>query len=387
MKICIDARNLVFEANWAGTSLYTIRLIEALMRIDRSNSLTLYFNFLRGRLFDRAPELRHLHARMKVLRLPRKYADPLCDDYHFPVDLITGRFDVLHGPAYELLYHRNGRSVVTIHDLTFHLHPEWLGSGWRDHFVRDVRTAIERADLFITVSEYIKGEMIEHLGIAGERIVAIPHGVEDRFSTDEDEHDKKILSNRYSLFDPYMLSVATREPKKNLSGLLRAYRLLVDLLPDPPKLALVGKAGWESRSLRAEIEEQGLEGRVITPGYISNDDLPRLYRNAEIFLFPSFYEGFGMPLLEAMASGCPVIASRAASIPEVTADSAVLIDPHDTEALALAMRDLISDAEMRQDLSVRGVERAKDFTWDETARRTLNAYEQLLSGPPHPKSI
>ena len=378
MRICIDARNLIFESHWAGTTLYTLRMIESLLKIDRTNTYTLYFNFLRGRLFNRLPLLRDLGARMKVLRLPRKYADPLCDNYHFPIDLVTGRFDILHGPAYELLYHRKGRSVVTIPDLTFHLYPEWLGSSWRDHFIEDVYSAIERADLFITISNYIKEEMIEHLGIPEEKIAVTHLGVDERFSPRGDEGERNVLINRYGLMNPYLLSVATREPKKNLSGLLRAYRALNERLTDAPRLVLVGKGGWESTPTHDEIKALGLQNKVVTPGYIPSVDIPRLYRHAEVFLFPSIYEGFGLPLLEAMASGCPVVAGRAASIPEVAGDSAVLIDPRDTEALAAAIDDLLSDEDKRKMFVMKGKERAKEFTWEKTASQTLEAYGRLL---------
>lgn len=377
MNICIDARNLVFESHWAGTSHYTFRLIESLLDIDRANRYTLYFNFFRGRIARRAPLLKDLNVRMRVLRLPRKYADPLCDKYRFPVDLVTGSFDVLHGPAYELLYHRKGKSVVTIHDLTFHLYPEWLGSGWRNHFIEDVHSAIERADHFITVSNYIKGEMIEHFGIPADTITAIHHGVEDRFRSNGDSDDRRVLMNRFGLMGPYLLSVATREPKKNLSVLLESYRILRERMPDAPKLILVGKAGWEARPIRDEIKSRGILDRTATLGYISNDDLPMLYRHAHLFLFPSLYEGFGMPLLEAMASGCPIVASTAASIPEVTGEAARLVDPNDPDALARAMEELLSDEGKRKDLIGKGLERAGEFTWEETARKTLDVYTRL----------
>jgi glycosyltransferase involved in cell wall biosynthesis len=348
-----------------------------LQKVDRNNSYTLYFNFLRGKASSRVPQLRHLNARTKILRLPRKYADPLCDNVHFPIDLITGSFDILHCPAYELLYHRKGRSVVTIHDLTFHLYPEWIGADWRDHFLEDTYSAIERADSFLTVSEYIKREMVEHLGIPGNRIVAVHHGVEDRFNDRSEEGERRILHDRYGLSDPYVLSVATREPKKNLTGLLTAYRILSERLPDPPLLALAGKKGWETSAVEGEIKSGSISNRIVTLGYVPDDDLPLLYRQAESFLFPSLYEGFGMPLLEAMASGCPVIASRAASIPEVSGDAAVLVDPLDSEALALAMEEVVTDRERRIELSRKGIERARGFTWEKTAKKTLKAYNQL----------
>ncbi len=377
MNICIDARNLVFESHWAGTSLYTFRLIESLLNIDRTNRYTLYFNFFRGWIERRAPLLRDLDVRMRVLRLPRKYADPLCDRYHFPIDLVTGSFDVIHGPAYELLYHRKGKSIVTIHDLTFHLHPEWLGSTWRDHFIEDVHSAIERADHFITVSNHIKGEMTEHFGIPADRITAIHHGVEDRFSPNDEPGGRRVLMNRFGLMGPYLLSVATREPKKNLSVLLDSYRILRERMPDAPKLILVGKGGWESRPIQHEITSRGIQDRTAVLGYIPNEDLPKLYRHAHLFLFPSLYEGFGMPLLEAMASGCPIVASTAAAIPEVAGDAALLVDPNDPDGLARAMEDLVSDEEKRKELIGKGLERAREFTWEETARKTLEVYTAL----------
>jgi glycosyltransferase involved in cell wall biosynthesis len=353
-------------------------LIETLLRTDKANSYTLYFNFLRGSLSSRAPRLKHLNTRTRVLRLPRKYADPLCDRFHFPIDLVTGSFDVLHGPAYELLYHRNGRSVVTIPDLTFHLYPKWLGATWRDHFIEDTYSAIERADLFITISEFIKGEMIEHLGIPGDRIIVTHLAVEKRFNTKRAEGERGILIDKYGLEDPYMLSVATREPKKNLFRLLKAYEILKNRISDPPLLALVGKRGWESPIELEEMKNSGLSKSVITLGYVPNEDLPLLYRHAENFLFPSLYEGFGMPLLEAMASGCPVIAGRAASIPEVSGDAAILVDPHDTEALARAMEEVATDTERRTELSGKGLERAREFTWEKTAKKTIEVYNCLL---------
>jgi glycosyltransferase involved in cell wall biosynthesis len=188
-----------------------------------------------------------------------------------------------------------------------------------------------------------------------------------------------MVRERYGLPAQYLLFVGTLEPRKNLTTLLHAYALLrAEGLGDGLKLVIAGRAGWLYADIFATVKTLALEGEVIFSGFVADEDLPDLYRGARLFVFPSLYEGFGLPILEAMASGIPVITSTTASMPEVAGDAAILVDPHDPKAVAEGMARVLAGDQVRQTLIQRGLRRAQQFAWDSVARTTLDVYMALL---------
>ncbi len=236
-----------------------------------------------------------------------------------------------------------------------------------------LKRRIDYVDHVITISEYIKGEVTELLGIEKERITAIPLAPEPLFSPRPPEQVKGVLKTR-KWPDDYLLFVGSREPRKNLSSIVRALGLTNN---NRMPLIVVGWEGWGDRGWAEEVERNGLRDRIFLAGYVDDETLACLYSGAVALLYPSLYEGFGLPVLEAMACGCPVICSNTSSLPEVSGDAALLVDPQDVEALSDAIDRMIGDTALRQGLRARGFKRAAGFTWEETARQTLEVFKKV----------
>ena len=262
-----------------------------------------------------------------------------------------------------------GRVINTVHDLVHLNYPETMEKSNLRRLSRNLNRSCRDADLIVTVSWAVRQEMIEKLGLPGDKIRVVPNGVDlTRFCPE---------GTRLSqLPEHYFLYLGTLEPRKNLIGLLHAYKIGKSRFDDC-KLVLGGAKGWEYDAIFDQVKQLGLEEDVIFPGYLPYEHLPALYRGAQAFLFPSFYEGFGIPPLEAMACGVPVITSDCAALTEVTENAAVHIDPNQPEALADAMERILTDSELRTLSIARGLERAKAFTWDRAAEKTAQIYREL----------
>jgi len=285
--------------------------------------------------------------------------------------------DLFHATEHLLPRLKGARTVLTVHDLIFLLFPEyhlplnkWFLNRFMPLFVR-------RADAIIAVSQCTKDDLIRHYAVPSEKIAVVYEGVDARFQPVTDLDALAQVQARYGLPERYILSVGTIEPRKNLTTLLEAYRTL-RAQGSELKLVIVGKKGWLYEGFFRRLRELGLEGEVVLPGFVLDGDLPALYSAAELFVFPSLYEGFGLPPLEAMACGTPVIASNASSLPEVVGEAGVLIDPRDVSGLAEAMRRVLTDERLREEMQIKGLERAKQFTWGRAAAMTLEVYHSLL---------
>lgn len=271
--------------------------------------------------------------------------------------------------------------AVTIHDLAVLRFPE-LFRGWHRRFLTALFPRLaRRARVVFTVSEASRIDIVERLGVPADRVVATPLGVDPRFAAAAlDTAAVERARDRFALPERYLLVVGALEPRKNIPALLRAMRALAGD-PRARDLTLVhaGAPGWRLHDLRAEAESLGVGTRVRFLGFAPDDLLPALYAGATAFAFPSRFEGFGLPVLEAMASGCPVLTSDVSSMPEVAGDAALLVDPDDDEAIADALARIWSDEPLRERLRAAGRRRAARFTWAETARRTAEGYERALA--------
>ena len=266
-----------------------------------------------------------------------------------------GHFNYVVPPAYR------GPAVVTVHDLSFEYAPELMSRRDRFMFRTFVPRSARRADRVLAVSERTKRDLVEHYGIDEEKVVVTPNGVDPIFRPNGAAPDRP----------PYALFVGGIQPRKDpLTAVQALARVDGDL-----RLVLVGDEKRGGDALRSTVRRLGLEQRVELAGYVPHEGLASLYRGAACLVFPSRYEGFGLPVLEAMASGTPVVATTAGAVPEVAGDAAVLVEPGDPEALADGIRRALED---RERLAAAGLERARRFTWSETARRTLAVYRELL---------
>jgi glycosyltransferase involved in cell wall biosynthesis len=271
-----------------------------------------------------------------------------------------------------------GCYVATIHDMIPLLWPQWVTHKHRLVVTAAYSRLRHQADFVITPSAATKADVVNRLGLDPERIAVIPWGCDERFQPEGDLTHGAAVHQRYRLPAQYILFVGTLEPRKNLTTLLQAYALLrAEGQGNDVKLVVAGRTGWLYADIFAAVKTLALDGAVIFTGFVDDEDLPDLYRGAQAFVFPSFYEGFGLPILEAMASGVPVITSTTASMPEVAGDAAMLVDPRDPEAIAAAIAQVLAEDHLRQTMIQKGLARAKRFTWERVAEQTLAVYASL----------
>lgn len=286
--------------------------------------------------------------------------------------------DVYHEPNF-LAFRFDGPSVITVHDLSWIRHPEM-------HPVERVRAmnkyfqpGLERASLILTDSEFVKRELIDVFRLTPERIKPVLLGVEDLFRPQSSAETLAVLNQHQLTHGKYLLAVGTLEPRKNLQLAIRAFMQLPASFREAYPLVLVGMKGWHTSELEKEMIPLIRSGQVRQLGYLPREDLATIIAGAITLIYPSVYEGFGLPPLEAMACGVPVIVSNVSSLPEVVGDTGVLIDPHNVDGLAGAIQTLIESPGLRQQLSNKGLERSAMFTWSRCADQTVDAYRAVLS--------
>jgi glycosyltransferase involved in cell wall biosynthesis len=290
------------------------------------------------------------------------------------VETLTSRtFDVVQSTTPLLLPSRSGLRACTVYDLDFLAHPDRAWAEMRRDYPRLVHSHAARADMVVTISEHSKREIHQRLGVAADRVVVCRPGVPSWIAASAPP--RQVRSRGYVLF------VGTLEPRKNVRGLLAAYRLMVERDPDAPKLVLAGRVTPAASAWVAESLAPPLAGRVDVLGYVPDDRRAALYRGAQVLVLPSFEEGFGLPVLEAMALGVPVVASTAGALPEVVGTAGHLVDPVDVAALARAMTSVVADPDVAARMRHDGLRRAEQFSWDDSARTLLQSYAEALRRP------
>ena len=297
-----------------------------------------------------------------------------------PRGLKAQRIDIFHGLDHIGVppFAKVGRYVATIHDMIPVLWPQWVTRKHRLVVTAAYDRLRQQADLVITPSEATKADVARCLQMNPQRIVVIPWGCDERFQPGVDHEHFAVVQQRYRLPDEYLLFVGTLEPRKNLTALLHAYALVrAEGCGKNLPLVVAGRTGWLYADIFDTVKTLGLDEDVIFTGFVEDEDIPDLYRGAQLFVFPSLYEGFGLPILEAMASGVPVVTSATASMPEVAGDAAILVDPHDPEAIAEGMARVLTEDRLRQAMIQKGLARARRFTWDTVAQNTLELYAAL----------
>ena len=265
--------------------------------------------------------------------------------------------------------------MVTVHDLTLLTHPEWHEVSKVRYFGWAMRRAVANATRVLCVSATTAADLAERLGVPADRVDVTPLGTDLRPASAEQVAE---LRGRLGLDGPYLLGLGTVEPRKDLPTLVRAFAALAGDLPH--RLVLAGLAGWGAGALEAAVAASGVADRILVPGYVPEADKAALLTGADVFAYPSRYEGFGLPVLEAMACATPVVTTTGGSLPEIAGDAATLIDPGDETALAAALAKLAGDPAARQAAAARGRTRAATFTWDRCAAETAAAYHRALDG-------
>jgi glycosyltransferase involved in cell wall biosynthesis len=266
--------------------------------------------------------------------------------------------------------------VLTVHDISYEAHPEYFSVPQRKRMQWLVPGSIRRAAHTLTVSEFTRTQICERYGIAPERVTVTPNGVAGQFRPQAPDVSRAAIA-RFKLPRPFLLGVGNLQPRKNLERLIKAYAVAARRLGDID-LVLVGQAAWGAQHVAAEIARLNLAGRVHLLGYVSQEQVVGLYNSAVAFVFPSLYEGFGLPVLEAMACGVPVLTSNVSALPEIAGDAALLVDPLSVDAIADGLARIVTDAGLRRDLILRGHERARLYSWERTAQLTADVYRLCL---------
>lgn len=265
--------------------------------------------------------------------------------------------------------------IPTIHDLSWHFHPEWHPEERIDFFRKHFWKGIDGVEILITGSEYTRGEITDVLGIPEDRIKVIYHGIDHHIFRKYPEEQLPDFSSKKGLPDKFILFVGTLEPRKNLERLVQAYNSLSDDLKNEFSLVIAGGKGWKDSKLKTILKDT--RKHVHLTGYVPGEDLPLLYNLASIFVYPSLYEGFGIPPLEAMGCGCPVLVSNATSMPEVCGNAALYCDPEDIESIREGLKTLLESESLRRELSTRGYEKATQYTWERSAARHAQIMKDL----------
>jgi glycosyltransferase involved in cell wall biosynthesis len=366
----------------AGVGRYAEELIRALVSLNGDDDVRLFYTDQQGR--SPSPPLDALSCKTLRWSNRRWRLSAVLSLYsHIAMDSVVGEADLFHATDHLLPRLSGMGSVFTLHDLSFLTCPEThlAENRW---FLRLMMPAfLRRADAVICISERTRKDALRYYGLDEAKIHVIGEGVDARFKPVMDEERLNDVRARYGLPERFILFVGTLEPRKNLVTLLEALRALRGEGRDE-KLVVVGRKGWLHEGIFARIRDLGLEGDVVFPGYLADEDLPALYGAATVFAFPSLYEGFDLPPLEAMACGTPVVCSSAASLPEVCGDAALLVAPTDVTALTAALRRALDDSALREDLRARGLRQASRFDWREAAEKTRAVYASVVDAQRSP---
>lgn len=353
----------------AGVHQYILHLLRHLASADDH----IRFSALTGAEAPQpATDLRLLRSRWRTGRPPVRV---LWEQLVQPRVLRQIGADLAHGPVFIGPLVAQCPVVITIHDLSFIRFPHLFRPANRLYLTLLTRRSAHRARRLIAVSHHAASETTRLLGIPREKIDVVYHGVDPAFRP-LPAPEVAAFRTRRDLPEQFVLFVGTLEPRKNLTRLIQAFARID---AGPVKLVLAGGAGWLNQNLFATVEELGLTDTVIFPGYVHSEELPLWYNAATVFAYPSLYEGFGMPVTEAQACGTPVLTSRSSSLPEAAGDAALFVDPQDVDEIAAGLDRLLTDAELRQDLSSRGLAHAGSFSWSRTARQTAQVYRRALA--------
>ncbi len=373
MRIGIDATALPPEPFGAGN--YIIQLVRTLASLDTGDEWVVFAQKHAQDLIS-VPEDSHLEWKIIPDQDPARRL--IWEQAAFPTMIQNSRIELLHSLHYTRPWHLPCASVVTFHDMTFFLYPQLHTLAKRLFFPRMIRFSARHADALIAVSEQTRRDAIRILHIPPEKITGIPLGIHLDFHPILDQTALDACREKYHLPQSFILFVGQVEPRKNLPVLFEAYHQLIQH-SSPPPLVIAGRMGWGVEAILAPVKRLGLEDKVIFTGYVAGSDLPLVYNLAEFFVYPSRYEGFGFPPLEAMACGIPTITSAVSAMPDHVGQAAILVEPNNPQALSTAMFDLLAQPETRQRLAKAGPQQVARFSWMETARQTRALYQKVLS--------
>lgn len=371
MKIAIDSRSATLHAG-SGIGTYTKNLVLNLLNINSSDRLNvIWTGELPSNIKKDNADIFLVSGRhgefFEKFYLPNLLNKNNIDLYHIPQNGIGFPFD------------SSINTIVTIHDLIPYIMPETVGKGYLKRFLRDMPYIISQAAGIITVSEYSKKDILRFFPeFPEEKIFVTPLAANTTFKPLDKNLCKKHIKDNFKVEDPFILYVGGFSKRKNVKELILAFKHVKPSLNKNYKLIIAGSLRDEGISLKNFVESEGLSDSIVFTGFIEDSFLPTLYNAADAFVYPSLYEGFGLPPLEAMSCKTPVITSNLTSIPEVTSDAAILINPHNIDELSSALVTLLNNDSLKQNLAEKGYKRSQNFTWNNTAEKTFAAYKKVI---------
>lgn len=371
MKIAIDSRSATLHAG-SGIGTYTKNLVLNLLNINSSDRLNvIWTGELPSNIKKDNADIFLISGRhgefFEKFYLPNLLNKNNIDLYHIPQNGIGFPFD------------SSINTIVTIHDLIPYIMPETVGKGYLKRFLRDMPYIISQAAGIITVSEYSKKDILRFFPeFPEEKIFVTPLAANTTFKPLDKNLCKKHIKDNFKVEDPFILYVGGFSKRKNVKELILAFKHVKPSLNKNYKLIIAGSLRDEGISLKNFVESEGLSDSIVFTGFIEDSFLPTLYNAADAFVYPSLYEGFGLPPLEAMSCKTPVITSNLTSIPEVTSDAAILINPHNIDELSSALVTLLNNDSLKQNLAEKGYKRSQNFTWNNTAEKTFAAYKKVI---------
>ena len=364
---------------YAGITTYTLNLVKELLKIDKKNDYKLIHH-------TKSSSEIYKNGREILFPLPPVpyYKKTIWKNFLLPRRLKKINLDIIHDPTAIAPFPKNAlfKKIVTILDITPYLFPETHPFLTKWQFRRAIKRIRADIDLIITISQNTKNDLIKYFGVSPVKIKVVYLGVSKKYRIIPDEDLLERVRQKYNLPKKFILCVGTLEPRKNISTLIRIFHFLRTSQNErfqQEHLIIAGKRGWKYDGIFETVTQLGLEKFVHFTDFVDQKDLPNLYNLAEVFVYPSLYEGFGLPPLEAMACGCPIITSNSSSLPEVAGDAAIMINPQNVNAFAGAIKRVLTDENLRKEMIEKGLKQAKKFSWEKCAKETLKVYRETAN--------
>lgn len=369
MKIGIDCRGI----NWykgTGIGTYTDNILLNMLKLDMEDNFYIPWA---------GDDFKKYKRKNSIFILSSKKHHNFFEGSYFPKYLADENVDIYHIPQNGLGISDNlkSRLIITIHDLIPYIMPETVGTGYLKKFISEVPRSIYRADKIITVSEYSKKDILRYFQIDENKVYVTPLSASEIFRPVDKEKCRAFIKEKYSINSSFILYIGGFSKRKNVDFLIDSFIKIYKSLPSEFSLVIAGSGKDSLEELKAKVSRFNFQDKIIFTGYLENEILPVFYNGCSLFVYPSLYEGFGLPPLEAMSCGIPVISSNTSSIPEVVGDSGILINPYSSTELCDAMLKLLSSDKLLDFYGKKGYERSMLFSWEKTATKTLEVYKKV----------
>lgn len=372
MRIAIDAR---MGHSRVGIGVYVRGLLNNLSKIDKENNYYIIINENKRESF--VPEQDNFHKIYTNVRYSDYLRRDLWEQFYLPWKLYKNKVDIYHGPCHSLPIFAKIKMIITIHDM-MSFKGEYFKPISSNRVQNLIKISAKRAQKIITVSKKSKMDIIRILKIPEDKIKVIYNGVDSEYKQINDKSRLDSIKEKYGINRKFIQYIGSLKANKNIPRLIEAYSRLPESILRKYALVITGGKGWKSDEIFSKVKQLNLENNIIFTGFVDDSELPLLLNAATLLVFPSLYEGFGIPPLEAMACGVPVIASNTSSIPEVVGSAALLFDPYIVEEIFTSLHRTLTDKQLRNELIQKGFERVKFFSWKNTARQTLEIYEEVF---------